>query len=211
MKRIFTVMFLCLISGLVSAQETQTGNNSTPTTTYPHHEIYAGVGLFNDNQLFSMFGDVLGTIFTLGQAVQPNKYSAFTPSVGYKYWFNKRIGLGAHFAFDWNSVKVIHRPDIIGDYHNADTVIHKRYFYTIAIDATFNYMYKPACQLYGNIGMGVTLVSFANNKETGLRQFPFFNMHISPIGVRFGKMVGGFVELGWGYKGFINAGLSVKL
>ena len=209
MRRIYTTFFLLLISGMIYAQDAKTSDNAT---TYPHHEIYAGVGLLNDNQLFSFFGDILGTVFTLGQAVQPNKYSAFTPSIGYKYWFNKHVGLGAHFAFDFNSVRVIHRSDIIGNYHNADTVIHKRYFYTMALDATFNYMYRPACQLYGNIGMGITLVRFSNNNaEAGLKQFPFFNMHISPFGVRFGKMVGGFVEIGWGYKGFINAGLSVKL
>ena len=210
MRRIYVTFFLLLISGMIYAQDAKTEQGATET--YPHHEIYVGVGLLNDNQIFSFFGDILGAVFTLGQAVQPNKYSAFTPSVGYKYWFNKRIGLGAHFAFDMNSVKVIHRQDIIGNYNNADTVIHKRYFYTMTIDATFNYMYRPACQLYGNIGTGFTLVRFSNNNaETGLKQLPFFNLHISPIGVRFGKMVGGFVEIGWGYKGIINAGLSVKL
>ena len=208
MKRIYTTFFLLLISGMIYAQDAQPTQSATPT--YPNHEIYVGVGLLNDNQLFSMVGDFLGTVFTLGQAVQPNKYFVLTPSMGYKYWFNKRVGLGIHYAFDFNSVKVIHHP--VEDYHNADTVIHKRYFHTFAVEFGINYIHKPAFQLYGNVGMGVTLIQFSNNNaETGLKQFPFFNMNVVPLGMRFGKNVGGFIEFGWGYKGFINAGLSVKL
>ena len=204
MKHFLTTIFFILIVGYASAQEA--GGSST--AEYPHHEFYAGVGLLNDNQLFSFFGDILGTVVTLGQAVQPNKYSVLTPCIGYKYWFNKRIGVGIHYAFDVNSVKVFYRSR--NNYHDVDTVIYKRYFHTLAVEFGVNYVNKPAFQLYGNMGMGVTFIHFAKN-GAGLKQFPVFNMNIVPLGMRFGEDFAGFVEFGWGYKGFINAGLSVKL
>ncbi len=184
------------------------------TDNVPHHEFYLGVGLLNDNQVFSMAGDFLGTVLTFGQAVQPDKYWVLTPSIGYRYWFNKRIGIGIHFAFDKNSVRAIH-PHDLSTTSDDEWRVHNRYFYTIAMDFNVNYMNRPICQLYGNIGMGVTLVQFSDNKtedpNARLKQFPFFNMHISPFGVRVGKMVAGFAEIGWGYKGFLNVGVSVKL
>jgi len=182
-----------------------------------HNEFYAGVGLFNDNQIFSITGDILGTVLTLGQAVQPDRYWALTPSVGYRCWFNKWVGMGVHLAFDKNSVKAIQVNDI-NTTADDKWLFWNRYFYTIALDFNWNYMNKRYCQLYGNIGMGATLVQFVPfsdnktaNSDEHLKQFPFFNMHLSPIGVRFGQTVGFFAEIGWGYKGFLNAGISVKL
>ena len=62
--------------------------------------------------------------------------------------------------------------------------------------------------------MGITLVQFSDNKtedpDVRLKQFPFFNMHISLFGVRVGKMVAGFAEIGWSYKGFLYAELKAS-
>ena len=30
------------------------------------HEVYAGLGLFNDNQMIALIGDVIGSVLTLG-------------------------------------------------------------------------------------------------------------------------------------------------
>jgi hypothetical protein len=201
MKHFLTVIFLFLIVGAASAQEAGVSS----TSEYPHHEFYVGAGVVNDNQVLSLAIDLTATLLTLGYAVQPYKYTFITPSVGYKYWFNKRVGLGLHYAFDATSVKVIHHHE-----GNAYESIHKRYFHTLAAEFGVNYVNKPVFQLYGNMGMGITLVNFSKN-DLGLGKLPFFNMNIVPLGMRFGKDIAGFVEIGWGYKGILNAGLSVKL
>jgi len=184
------------------------------TDNVRHHEFYAGVGLFNDNQVFSIAGDFLGTVLTFGQAVEPDAYWILTPSVGYRYWFNKKVGIGVHFAFDKNSVKAIHTENPTTSSDN-EWRVHNRYFYTMALDFNWNYVNKPAYQLYGNIGLGASIVQFSDNKTTNpdehLKQFPFLNMHLSPLGIRFGETIGCFAEIGWGYKGFLNAGISIKL
>ena len=105
-------VFLCLVCvGLIlkiSVQELQ-----HTQVSMPKHEVYAGLGLLNDNQVIAMVADIIGTIFTGGYLVQPHEYQAFTPSVGYRYWFTKRFSLGAIFAYDVNSVKCITVPILI--------------------------------------------------------------------------------------------------
>lgn len=206
MKKVATTMMIVI--AMTFATNAQNNDNVS------HHEVYGGIGLLNDNQVFSMAGDLLGTVFSFGQAVQPDKYWVITPSVGYRYWFNKKVGIGMHFSFDKNSVKAI-VPHDISTTSDDEWRIHNRYFYTIAFDFNWNYMNNTICQLYGNVGMGVSLVQFSDNKTNNpnahLKQIPFFNMHVSPFGVRIGKMVAGFAEIGWGYKGFLNVGVSVKL
>ena len=205
-------VFLCIVCvGMIldiSAQDLQT----TPMSM-PKHEIYAGLGLLNDNQLVALTADIIGTIFTGGYLVQPGSYHAFTPFAGYRYWFTKRFGLGGIFAFDVNSVKVYNGTDL-----NDHTVLMRevnRYYMTFAVEPIFNYMYRPSCQLYGYFGLGGTIVTFGNvifddGSNANISRVPYVNVHITPIGVRFGNEFGGFVEIGYGYKGILNAGISYR-
>ena len=38
-----------------------------------------------------------------------------------------------------------------------------------------------------------------------------FSYHITAIKFRYGDMLGGFAELGFGYRGLVNLGLSIKI
>jgi len=201
-------LFLCLVFvGMIfdiSAQELQDTQVSVPK-----HEVYAGLGLLNDNQMIAMVSDVIVTVLTLGYAIEPGSYQALTPFLGYRHWFTKRFSLGGIFAFDVNSVKV---------YNSADPKQKRevnRYYMTFAVEPKFNYISKPAFQLYGYLGLGATIVTFANanfddGSQAEISRVPYFNVHVTPIGARFGKEFGGFVELGYGYKGIINAGVSYR-
>ena len=191
MRRFCLIVAFVSLMGSMHAQE-----------EVKHHEIIGAVGLFNDVQFISGLSDFIGTVFTLGYVVQPGKYSAFTPNIGYRYWFNKRIGLGVSYAMDFNSVKIRKTTDSVTFFEER-----QRYFSTITAEFACNYMVKPICQLYGMVGMGATI---ANIPKSEIKQWIFFNMQLTPIGVRVGRDVAGFIEFGWGYKGLINAGLSVK-
>ena len=37
-----------------------------------------------------------------------------------------------------------------------------------------------------------------------------FNAYCSPVGIKFGKKLGGYIEIGIGYKGMINGGISYR-
>ena len=215
MKKVLLSLVCCagIMIFNVSAQEVQNAPASVPK-----QEVYAGFGLLNDNQMIAMIGDVIGTIFTLHYLVEPNEYKAFTPFVGYRYNFTKRFSLGGMFAFDSNSVKVAKDMNNNGNLDENELLnkqIVKRRYITLAIEPKFNYVAKPSFQLYGYFGLGITIINFgsiskfANGEQPEMdKRLPHVNAHFTPIGARFGKEFGGFVELGYGYKGILNAGLS---
>ena len=90
---------------------------------------------------------------------------------------------------------------------------------TIAPEVLFNYINTRYVRLYTLLGTGYSIVS-----EKTTEYFPFgqpavsssvrhtpINVYYSPIGLSIGGQVSGFLELGIGYKGFVNAGLSFRL
>ena len=205
-------VLLCLASiGMIlniSAQESPKAEMS-----FPKHEIYAGLGMLNDNQMIAMLSDIVGAVVTVGYLVRPDSYRVYTPFFGYRCQFAKHFSLGAIVAFDANSVKVYNGTNI-SDPAVSMRKVNRRYM-TFAVEPTFNYMCRPSLQLYGYVGLGGTVVSFSNTKfddgtSTNVSRLPFINAHITPIGIRFGKALGGFAEFGYGYKGILNVGISCR-
>jgi hypothetical protein len=74
---------------------------------------------------------------------------------------------------------------------------------------------NPYFQMYGLIGLGASFYHERTNPTMaidGTTLHPvFFNSQWTPFGFRFGADLGGFVELGIGYKGLASAGLSYRI
>jgi hypothetical protein len=136
-------------------------------------------------------------------------YLPFTPFVGYRYWFSQRFGLGGTFAFDVNSVKLYNGNNTAEQMQKIN-----RYYMTVAVEPTLNYISRASWQLYGYFGFGGTIVMFSKaafgDETASISHKPYINVHITPIGLRFGKQFSGFVEVGYGYKGIVNVGLSYR-
>ena len=189
--------------------------NTTDSVSVKHHEFYAGVGFLSDVQIISGIIDfvtnVYTDVYTFGLAGGTSrKFLFFTPSIGYRYWFNKKVGIGVNFSFDKCTVTETYVKEVntflwILPTFEYEYNIYDLYYYTTAVNFNWNYVNRPIFQLYGNVGMGTTIVQSSD----GINKL-YFNMHVSPFGVRVGKMVAGFTEVGFGYKGIINMGLSVK-
>ncbi|MDR0790173.1 MAG: hypothetical protein LBO06_05220 [Bacteroidales bacterium] len=197
MIRKLSITLLLALFAMSSQAQTTTSTDQL----LKKHEITAGLGLVSDIQLVTLIGDVGATIVTGGYFVKPGSYSAFAPFATYRYWFNKRIALGGSFLIDFNSVML--KKEVHGTFEE-----HTRIYPTITAEFVVNYVYRPVWQLYGLIGAGATIAIVSNSDFPSLG---FFNMHISPLGLRVGKDIGGFIEFGYGYKGIINAGVSVRL
>ena len=94
--------------------------------------------------------------------------------------------------------------------------------YTLATEALFAYIKKGRFMFYGYGGAGATIFKdnytlyYGNGTPVTLPSNPYtyshtyFNMQVSPIGIRFGGNIAGFVEMGFGYKGLISGGLSAR-
>lgn len=86
---------------------------------------------------------------------------------------------------------------------------------TILGTAQWQYITKANFEAYSALGLGPSLRfrKIQQNDFDDIEASPvlFLGYQITAWGMRFGKKTAGFVELGYGYKGILSAGLSVKL
>ena len=133
--------------------------------------------------------------------------------LGYRYAFNKRFSLGVDLGVAKVSGKVTSPPD------QTPSIREKDYNFLVLPTAEFVYFRRNIFQLYGSASAGVDM---SRHYETGLtdkgkelaqkstRISTEFAYQVNPIGLRVGnKRIGGFVEAGLGYKGFVTAGVSI--
>lgn len=170
------------------------------------HEIELGVGVWSSNQIVTAFSDIIVTALPLGIKME-NSTDIGEFHLGYKYSMTERFGLGSIFSFNYGYAD--------GAVNSIKTGEFKRYFYTIAVEGDFKYIDNPNFKLYSLLGLGVTYYH-QNYKEIGSNGTEkndelYFNFQITPIGVKFGNRIGGFVEAGFGYRGILSAGLFVRL
>ena len=71
---------------------------------------------------------------------------------------------------------------------------------------------RPGFQLYSGAGFGVRLRhgTYIEGEETDTLNKALPTFHINALGLRFGRNIAFFVEIGAGYKGVLNAGLSAQ-
>ncbi|MDR1725419.1 MAG: hypothetical protein LBR28_03400 [Bacteroidales bacterium] len=192
MKKALLIFIITLISINTQAQE-------IAPSEIKHHEITISEGFFNDVQLFNLVGDILGAAITNTYSIRPESYNLFTPSITYRYWFNKYISLGGMVSFDMNTVLL--------KKNNEQWERHYRYSPTFACEFQAYYLNTTYVQLFGMVGLGFTINSVSKSDYPTVQ---FYNFQITPFGIRIGKSFGVFCEVGYGYKGFINTGLSYK-
>lgn len=88
-----------------------------------------------------------------------------------------------------------------------------RDYKTVAIDVLCNYANKEWVRVYTYLEPGVSFKKITNTyprSSTEHSNETIFNMYYMPIGISVGKRVSGFAELGFGFKGIVNAGLSFR-
>jgi len=97
--------------------------------------------------------------------------------------------------------------------------------YTLSGEALFAYKKKDNFMFYGYLGFGATYfndVYTLNPYVVGDPRLPplpgnpynYSDVHwtaqVTPLGLRFGEEIAGFLEFGFGYKGLICGGISVR-
>lgn len=93
----------------------------------------------------------------------------------------------------------------------------KRSFITVAFEGHYRYQNLKKVQLYSGIGVGYSVGNETLTKplevgnQTTSGSINRLAYQINVIGIRMGNNIGGFIELGYGYKGIVNVGFSVQL
>jgi hypothetical protein len=137
-------------------------------------------------------------------------------SAGYRYHFSRLMSVGVLGSFEHssNSYPSTGTPTI-----RYTSIRGVQSCYTMATEFTFNYLTlaNGAVRLYGLVGGGYSVYfhdrTYKINGVSGRQntsQSIDATLQIVPIGVRFGKALGGFMEFGSGYRGIVNFGVSYR-
>lgn len=186
MKRIyFFTLITCFITGSLYSQQAK-------------NEIYGAYGLASVQEIASILADVIIYPFV------PEDFTIVSPVgpviAGY------RRNLSEHFSIGMQ-----------GSY----TAFNKEYTVLssakLKIVSTFitamlntNYCYNPrnVVQFYSGLSAGLSVFTQTDSLRSDNKTV--FAFHVNAIGIRVGKTFGGLLELGFGFNGIINGGLSVK-
>lgn len=103
--------------------------------------------------------------------------------------------------------------DVSNEFFEGTEDIKKQNYTSVL--PTINYMWlKPGSkgQLYSGAGLGVLIQSynFGNFVQEDKKTLTKLGFNVTPVGFRFGRQLGGFVEVNFGAKGLFQGGISYK-
>ena len=165
-------------------------------------EISIGAGFQSDYELITKYTD--------GADNNYSRSPAFTCS--YRYYLSGNFSLGLNFAYqrfvNYNADEMLGKPKNV----------HLISSYTfIAPEITFCYLNKTTgdrkneLRLYGLISAGIAINEGDPTSNTYGRGTILPAFQLTPIGVRFGRSLAGYMEAGFGNKGLINVGVLYRI
>lgn len=191
MKKFFKKILVCglILSATlinVSAQEEKKSQKTESDNVLEHrHELKLGVGFCSTITNFATL--TMFPSFTETRSFEDILLLGITGvipqfNVAYDYRISKVFAIGAEVTSNFET------------YHTA------------GVTMDFYYLSKPKFSVYGNLGVCAILCT---EGEKFNQIFPTFGIY--PLGLKFGKNAGGFIEVGYGHKGILNFGAFIKL
>ncbi len=172
---------------------------------HKNNEINVGYGQGTSTTAINAFG---AAIFSGDDDVNTDSGGALY--ISYKLSVSKRVRLGALLIREKVESEEIQRPEN----RISEQITVKAT--TFAIEFDYRYVVKETLQLYSGIGIGYTFgdEEFIQNPGSGQiienGNVNHFNCQFNFFGIRYGKSFGVFAELGYGYKGVLNGGVSFQ-
>lgn len=208
MKLKFIALYLLMLVGvnMVKGQE----NSKNVMVTDNKSELRLSVSDGTTQSLVSSMGGGLVDA-VLGSKRTDQKYS-IVYGLGCRYNIG-RFKVGADLGFSHAS------SNLTLDGDSKVSVKERELSFLVLPSAEFVYFKRRLVELYGGASAGVGLLRHTESGQTEIGKkaakksdlTTSFAYQVNPIAVRVGNdRVGGFVEAGFGYKGFLTAGLSFK-
>lgn len=182
---------------------------------FPRNEVYIQYGTPSVMELSTLLSPDFHSELTNGEA-RNQKFSGIA-GVGYSFFVHPRVSIGLDFGYGYGSADMYmtetSETGPAGDprYVCRATVMS----YSGHLSGTFTYWQQGPMECSGALYLGVSYMdeSVVNAESDGLipNDHLNFSFHITAVKFRYGDMVGGFAELGFGYRGLVNVGLSIKI
>ena len=193
-KHLIIISLLLVFSATIFAQDKK-------------HEIVLGYGIMTNYGIEEVIINITCVIVTFG--LYDIEYESGTGAFlfGYRYFPIEKFSIGIDGAYTKiKDVVKSHDTIVVGNIN--------KHFYTLAPYAANYYIKKKKIRVYSGIMLGYTFGKDNYKSNDGAEEngnYGRIAYQLNAIGVRFGTKVGGYVEIGYGYKGMLNFGLSVTL
>lgn len=212
MKHIITAAAaLLLMSSAAFAQK----NRVRDVDYFPRSEIYLQYGTPSLMELTTILSPNFHDEVTNGET-RNHKFSGIA-AIGYNFFIHPRVSIGLDFGYGYGSSDMyISDVDEFGpagdpQYMCKAVVMN----YSCHLSGAFTYWQQGPMECSGALYLGVNYmdesVRNAVSDELEPNDHLNFSFHITAVKFRYGDMVGGFAELGFGYRGLVNVGLSIKI
>jgi len=193
MKRSCLIISVCFFYFYVNGQDKKT------------RDIGITIGGPTSNDLFDITNQVIVSGASLGNFTYSNQNSKPSIVLNYKSAIKNKWFVYADGAYQSIEEDALVNGQKVGDVNNM--------FITLGLGTEYHYLSREFIQVYSGLSIGYT---FQNSNFTGSStdfndgRSSFANFQINALGFRVGKKLAAVAELGAGYKGILNLGLSYQ-
>ena len=192
------LLFFVLIFFAVASMQAQ---------SFDHHYFSLSYGVISPDRFYPFSSSTLDDQLPDDRYVRDNYSSMGNVFLTYRYIsLNEYLMWGGTVGYGTTSSDVFYMAV------NQGTI--DRQFITGAFELQFRYVNDGPFQMYSGLGLGVTygMEHFTASDDSGInsgdRSMILPGYQVNVVGVRFGNRLAGYLELGFGYKGIMNVGLS---
>lgn len=193
MKRlILTALYCCFLYFKES--------HSCSAQTVPKYEIQLSYGPFAREQVLDDFVErsLRSSFNQIPKWDFSNSYA-----ITYRYQGRRRVAIGLTSGFTTHTT--------YRTYYSDSKSFYKHSSFTTAFETKFTYIERPLVQLYAITGLGILIVRMKDQQIiNATKTYGWPTCQLTPIGIHVGKKLTGFAELGYGYKGIANFGVSAR-
>ena len=180
----------------------------TVTASYAQKNRVRDVDYFPRSEIYLQYGTP--SLMELSTILSPNFHDEVTNGETRNHKFSGIAAIGYNFFMyisDVDEFGPAGEPEFI-----CRAVVMN---YSCHLSGAFTYWQQGPMECSGALYLGVNYmdesVRDAVSDELEPNDHLNFSFHITAVKFRYGDMVGGFAELGFGYRGLVNVGLSIKI
>ncbi len=200
--KIFIYFFIYFFA--ISAQAQDVESNKQEQNKFKNN-FNINYGLLSNQQFLFLLSSVYQSAFS---NINEDNYDQRIKSIGsiglkYDYQINKTFLVGMQYNNNYIKSKLNYKNPLYS------SLVIKSKVNFLGINSSAKYFHKNQLHLYSGVALGVGIYSGKEIKDSHIEKYrgTRFAWHANLFGLRYGDRVGGFVELGVGYKGIMNVGV----
>lgn len=162
-------------------------------------ELRAGAGYLSDSHCAEVFANSVGFFILVFFGEKDFKIATSGVYSGEFLWRLNNKHLQAGMCYSYEKLKSV-------IYYNNSSTESIRCIKTFMPCLYYNYLITPKSSFYSGLSLGVKTSMYPENKTTKTK----FAYHFTSIGLRYGKQIAAFGEVGFGAKGILRGGVAIS-